>query len=172
MTALTQFTDSPAISRIRRNHGLEHATLHMLSAKYPHTPLAGHSDLNGFWIVGNVPTEAVTEAIAQALARLQAGESDLAIHPNCGTNYAASGMFVGLLAWLAMLAGGKRFRDKLEQLPLVISLVTVGLVLAQPLGFLLQARFTTSGNPGDLTITEILPGRRGALTTHRVITRD
>lgn len=171
MHALAHITESPVVSRVRRNHGLEHATLHILSDRYPRTPLGGHSDVNGFWIVGNVPTEAIGEAVAQALARLQAGEENLAIHPNCGTNYAASGLLVGVLAWLAMLGSGNRWREKLERLPMVVSLVTIGLILVQPLGFLLQAKLTTSGTPGALTVTEITPLRRGGLLTHRVITR-
>jgi hypothetical protein len=46
--------DIPVISRVQRNHGLEHATLHILSQRYPKQSLSGHSDTGGFWIIGDV----------------------------------------------------------------------------------------------------------------------
>ena len=59
----------PILSRIRRNHGLEHATLNTLARRFPRQPMAGYSDLNGFWIVGNLETEAVAEAALDAQGR-------------------------------------------------------------------------------------------------------
>ena len=61
--------DSDLVSRIRRNHGLEHATLHVLGRRYPQKPLAGHSDMNGFWIIGDVSTDDLQSAIVEALRR-------------------------------------------------------------------------------------------------------
>ena len=65
------------LSRVRRNHGVEHATLHVLSQRYPHVPIAGHSDTQGFWIIGNLPLEAVTQATQEALQRLRGGQKDI-----------------------------------------------------------------------------------------------
>ena len=45
------------ISRIRRNHGLEHATIHVLSEANPRRRLIGRSDYGGFWLLGEVSTE-------------------------------------------------------------------------------------------------------------------
>ena len=84
--------NAPTISRIRRNHALEHATLHILAQRFPGKPMAGHSNPRGFWILGDVPTEEIKSAVESALARLRAGESHLALHPNCGTNIAVAGM--------------------------------------------------------------------------------
>lgn len=167
---MTSILDSPIISRTRRNHGLEHATIHLLSKTVKHRPLAGHSDSNGFWILGEVPTEEMASAVTEALARLQNGERHLAIHPNCGTNFATYGVAAGLAAFLG-LAGANRFRDKLERLPLVTVLATGALILAQPLAFRLQEHVTTSGDPGDLQIVEIRKTTVGGRTAHRVVTR-
>ena len=158
------------ISRIRRNHGLEHATLHVLAERFPRTALAGHSDLSGFWIVGNVPTEALEAAVREALRRLQKGEHLLAVHPYCGTNFVTSGVLAGGAASLVMLGGSRKLRDNLERIPLAMPLATLVLILAQPLGMLLQARVTTSGQPEGLEILEIIPSQRGSLTAHRVVT--
>jgi len=160
--------DIPVLSRIRRNHGLEHATITILSERFPHVPLAGWSFPGGFFLLGNVDTEDVQEATGHALARMQNGERRLAIHPNCGTNYAVSGFVAGLLAWLGM-AGAKSKRDKVERLPLVITLATVGLILSQPLGPKVQEHITTSGDPQGLVVTDVFPIQFGDLKLHRVV---
>ena len=162
--------DLPIISRIRRNHGLEHATITILSTRFPYRRLAGYSFPGGFFILGNVPTADLREAVVQALARMNNGESHLAIHPGCGTNYLASGFVAGLLAWLGM-AGARSRRDQVERLPLVILLVTFGLIASQPLGPILQQRITTSGDPQGLSIMDIFPIRFGQFTLHRVVTQ-
>jgi len=101
---------------------------------------------------------------------MRTGERYLAIHAACGTNFAAAGFVAGLLAWLG-IAGAKNKREKVERLPLVIALATLGLILSQPLGPVIQARITTSGDPGDLAIVDVSLNRFGRLTIHRVITQ-
>jgi hypothetical protein len=163
--------DLPIISRVRRNHGLEHATLHTLANHLPHTMLMGHSDVGGFWIIGDVPPELLHAAVQEAIARLRAGEHQLAIHPNCGTNYATAGALAGLAGAAAMLGSGKRLQDKLARLPFAATLATIALIIAQPLGLLLQAQVTTSGDPGTLEVTAITHKKQGRMTVHRVQTR-
>lgn len=159
------------ISRIKRNHGLEHATLHVLGKKFPKTTFGGISTPLGFTIIGNVSTEDVAEAAIEALKRLRAGESNLAMHENCGTNFAVTGAFVGLFAWLGIIGSDKKFTKKLGRLPLVILLATIGLILAQPLGPMVQKQFTTSGQPGNLELERVETSVRAGLHLHRVITR-
>ena len=157
------------ISRIRRNHGLEHATLHVLAQRFPRTSFAGHSDVAGFWVLGDVSSRDLQAAVHEALRRLQGGEHLLAVHPNCGTNFATSGVMAGGAAALVMLRNG-RLREKMERIPLAMALATAALILSQPLGLLAQQRLTTSGKPEGLEIVEIIPSRRGRLTAHRVVT--
>lgn len=160
----------PWVSRLRRNHGLEHATLHVLSQRHPGKSMAGHSDLKGFWIIGDLPVEVFQAAVAEALYRLQSGEHRLAVHPNCGTNYATAGIFAGLAGALAMFGAGRRLRDKLERLPLAASLATLALILSQPLGLFIQEQITTSGQPGMLEVVKVVPTQRGRLKAYRVVT--
>lgn len=161
----------PTVARIRRNHGLEHATIHILSKKIPRLSMAGHSDAGGFWLVGDVETGVVRAAVQEALTRLRAGEQELAIHPNCGTNFVTAGTAAGLAGALAMFGAGRRWRDKVERLPLAMTMATLALMMAQPLGFLLQERVTTSGKPGELEVVDIVHTRRGQFQAHRVVTR-
>ncbi len=160
----------PVISRIRRNHGLEHATLHVLSQSLPGRSLAGHSDAGGFWLLGEVSTEELRQAVEKARQRMLAGEESLAIHPNCGTNFVTAGFLAASAAMLAMLGAGSGRRDRLERFPLAVSLATMALIAAQPLGLLAQQHITTSGQPGDLRVVEIIPTRRGKVRAHRVLT--
>jgi hypothetical protein len=169
--SLSGILENPMISRIRRNHGLEHATLHTLAAHLPNTMLFGHSDSGGFWIIGDVPPEMLHAAVQEAITRLRAGERRLAVHPNCGTNYATAGTLAGLAGAAAMLGSGRRLQDKLARLPLAATLATIALILSQPLGLLMQARVTTLSDPGSLEVTSITHRKQGQLTVHRIQTR-
>ena len=42
------------VSSVRRNHALEHATLHILGRKYKDRVMGGYSDPSGFWIIGEI----------------------------------------------------------------------------------------------------------------------
>jgi len=154
------------IDRVRRNHGLEHATIHMLTA-HKRRSMAGYSDVNGFWIMGAVPTSDIESAASEALHRMKNGEPELAIHPGCGTNYVTMGLFGALAAFVAFI-GARTWRDKIGRLPLAMAFVTGALIYAQPVGMKLQAEITTNGHVGDLEVTEV---RRINDTLHRVETR-
>jgi len=158
-------------ARLRRNHGLEHATIHMLS-KRGLGPILGHSDAGGFWLFGDLATDDVRAASDEALARLRAGERGLAIHPNCGTNLVTSGLLAGFAGAAAMSGAGPRRRDRLERLPFAAFFATLALLLARPLGARLQQRVTTSGEPGDLEILAIRQTTRAGQPAHRITTRS
>ncbi len=159
--------DLPLILETRRNHALEHATLHVLAGKYPDRHMAGHSNPTGFFILANVPTEDLTTAVTQALTRLRAGERNLAIHAGCGTNLATTTLLAGSLAWLP-LNGRKSTLGRLAVLPIAIGLGVIGYSLSQPLGPWLQAKVTTEAEMGNLQVADVILIRPGV---HRVITR-
>lgn len=171
-SSLDSVLDYGPISRVRRNHGLEHATIHVLSRQFPKTSIAGHSDTGGFWLFGDLETGQVEAGVRHALARLRAGEHDLAIHPNCGTNFVTSGAAAGLAAAFAMWGAGRRNRrETFGRLPLAVAFATFALILAQPLGFTFQKAVTTSGHPGDLEVVAVTVSQRGGMKAHRVTTR-
>lgn len=168
--AIQTILNYPPVSLVRRNHGLEHATLHILSQSGPKRPLAGHSDTRGFWVLGDVSTDEVQEAVAEAMRRMNAGEHGLAVHPNCGTNFVTSGILAGLAAFIALFGAGRSFRNRLERLPMAAVLATLALVASQPLGLLLQERVTTSGQLDSLRVVKITPSKRGRMRAHRIQT--
>ncbi len=161
-----------AVVRVRRNHALEHATLHVLGKRNPRLHLIGNSDLRGFWVLGCVDTQELQQAVDEAVARLKTGERNLAVHHNCGTNFAVSGVLASLVAWLGLLGTGDSLRRKLERLPLLMALVTLTLILAQPLGPLMQARLTTQPDLGNLKVVTITRYLRHGVAMHRIETRQ
>jgi hypothetical protein len=168
----TSLPGASLIRRIRRNHGLEHATIHLLSRRIPNLRVAGRSDAGGFWLYGDLPTEAVAQAAEQALARMRGGEHRLAVHPNCGTNLVSVAL-LGAGAALVALAGSERQRfGKLQRLPLLVLGLLGAAIIGQPVGMKLQESVTTLGDPGDLSIITVRRATRGALTAHRVETRS
>lgn len=167
---LSRLLAIPAVDRTRRNHGLEHATITLLSQKYRGVSLVGRSTPNGFYLYGDIGTDAVVEAAQSALARMRAGERHLAIHPNCGTNFVTAGVAAALAAFLGFL-GARNWRDRAERLPIVAAFATLALILAQPLGLTLQRDVTTSGDMGALEIVSVERRMQGGLLAHVVTTR-
>lgn len=170
MSVLDQLLTWGPVFRVRRNHALEHATLQILSEKNPNLRMAGYSDPNGFWLIGEIETRQVEEGVRQALTRLRGGEHTLAVHPHCGTNLVTSGFLAGAFAWLAMLGAGRTARERVERLPMVITLVTLGLMVAQPLGPKVQEYVTTSPEMQGMEIVDITRVQRGDVPLHRVLT--
>jgi len=68
---------------VRKNHALEHATIHVLEEIVP-VKLSGVSNPNGFVIQGVSDPYLVLQAAHEAKRRLLSGEKDLAVHPRCG----------------------------------------------------------------------------------------
>ena len=158
-------------SRIRRNHGLEHATLNLLATSHPGINFAGHSDHGGFWILGVIDTEDLLNTANLALERLTAGQENLAIHKNCGTNLLASGFLAGLAGAAGLIGVGDRPRDKIERIPIITALSVLALIVSRPLGPALQKTLTTSGKPGNLRIAAIQKHDLNGLPAHRITTQ-
>lgn len=165
----------PIVRRTRRNHALEHATIHVLSGRIKSARLAGRSSDSGFVLIGNVPTAEVERAAQEALTRMQKGERRLALHPNCGTNLVTAGALTTFSGWL-----GLRTTDKpvsLDRLSFTMALMMLAILISQPLGMALQKHFTTKDEPGDLEIESVSarevqwPFTKAPVTLHQVTTR-
>ena len=167
---LNEILDLPFVGQTRRNHALEHATLHVLASRYPTRMMGGHSNPSGFFIVGDVSTEDIAEAASEALRRLRGGESGLAIHPGCGTNLATSVLLGASFAWFVM-RGARSTSGRMLRLPFAFGFALLGLAISRPLGPLLQQKITTDADVGDLRVLEVRASMRGPVPTHRVMTR-
>ncbi len=136
--------------RIRQNHALEHATITILSGMTPHLSVSARSNSNGFIIFGDVDLGQLRRAADEALLRLQAGEAELAIHPNCGTNLAVGISLMTLGTLLGMASSHTRTRVASAAASSI-----AGLVAARPLGEFVQKHFTTLPDLQGVRITEI-----------------
>ena len=162
-------TVKDAVRRTRQHHAIEHATLHLLAVRLPGRRMAGYSDPGGFTLIGDIPVEQARRAVSDALLHLQAGESGLAIHPNCGTNLVVSGVLATSAALLGsrLFSGGKAGFLTGGRFGGALLLVMPALVAAQPLGLRLQ-RVTTLASVGDRWVKSIQPLDLGGVRGYRV----
>ena len=154
------------LTKIRRHHALEHATIRILNRRFPTLRLAGWSAPGGFFVYGDVSTPDLQNAVAEALVRLSRGERELAIHPHCGTNLVTAGLLAGLFSFVTMLPGDQRARQ--ARLPLVLLFSTLALMLAQPLGLAVQQHVTTEANMDSVSSVRIDSRQMGGTPVHRV----
>lgn len=151
-TAIT--SPMQVFAHIRKNHAMEHATIHLLTKAMPGVSFAGYSFIKGYWILGKADLQDVQKAAELALARMKNGESKLAIHPGCGTNIAVTGLCTAAAAMLTTL-GRSEDESKLERFSAFTSAGMIGALLSRPLGPWTQKKITTDANVKDLTIVSI-----------------
>jgi Domain of unknown function (DUF6391) len=155
--------ETEPISTVRRNHGIEHATVHILTAHDPSTRLIGRADTTGFNIYGDVPTDALVSAAHEAVERLQNGERALAVHPRCGTNLLVAGLLTAVAAALAL---GRK--PSIKKLPDVILATTLAAFAAQPVGMSVQEHLTTSPDAGGARIVGVRQSQMGQVQVQHV----
>jgi hypothetical protein len=136
--------------RTRQNHALEHATVTILSGMIPTLSISARSFGDGFIIFGDVDLGLLRRASEEALARLQGGEAELAIHPNCGTNLAVGISLVTVGTLLGLASSQLRTR-----IVTAAASSLAGAVAARPLGEYVQRHFTTLPDLAGVRITEI-----------------
>lgn len=152
------------LNRVQRNHGLEHATIHVLSEKHKNFSAQGNSDHRGFHlnVYGSIPEEAVFEAVREAHKRMKNGEKELAVHPNCGTVLLTTAAMATLAAQATFTLEQKRQRRSgmdlsvlINGMPTAVLAVVFAMIISRPIGIYLQAKYTTEGDLGDLEIASI-----------------
>ncbi|MBN2006131.1 MAG: hypothetical protein JXA21_22435 [Anaerolineae bacterium] len=159
------------LQHIRRNHSLEHATINLVTEQYPLAQVVGFSGPWGFTLYTSLTAEEIVPAVMKALQRLKAGESNLRIHANCGTNLAVAAM---LTAGATLLGTGKEtsWLKRLERFPQLILLNVLALMVARPLGEWVQAHLTTDPDLTQMDIASIFTDLQGHLRRIRVHTRQ
>lgn len=166
------------IRRVRRNHGLEHATIHMMSKNVKDLKiLGGRATFDGFFIYGTAETEEIREAAEEAIGRMRKGEHGLAVHPNCGTGLVTTGVMTSVATLLGTMGTHGDWKDRVGRLPTLIALSVMAIIISQPTGLSIQKYITTLGDPGDLEIIQISrqeiksPFSKKSLMVHRIWTR-
>jgi hypothetical protein len=144
---------------------LEHATIHVLSEKHSRFSAQGNSDHRGFSlnIYGDVDEKEVRAAVQEAYDRLQGGEHQLAVHPNCGTVLLTTATMAalasqGVLAaewWRSDQRGLNRSASFVNALPSAILAAALAIIVSRPLGIFIQANYTVDGKLGKLHINQV-----------------
>ncbi|MDA0365279.1 MAG: DUF6391 domain-containing protein [Chloroflexi bacterium] len=150
------------IDAVRRNHALEHATVAVFLARYGPTRMAGRASGDGFFILGDVPDDALRTSVEEGLRRLQSGEASLAVSPLCGTNIAVSGLLAATAATAVLSSGSTRSR-----FGNAVTASMLAVIVAQPLGRLIQQHVTTRPDLDHVEFVDIrtlLPGVRKVRT--------
>jgi hypothetical protein len=137
---------------VKQNHALEHATIVLLSRKFPEVRMSGISFAAGFFVFGDIPTEAILPAAQEGLQLLRTTQPELAVHERCGTNLAVSGMLTGLSAMAVA-----KLRRPYSTANNVILAATAALVLARPLGLVVQRYVTTQTPNASMRILNVTP---------------
>lgn len=136
--------------RTRQNHALEHATFTILARMDPTLNAAARSNTDGFVIFGDVDLGLLRRALDEALHRLKAGEAELAIHPNCGTNLAVGITLLTMGTLLGLTSSQTRTRVTMATASSV-----AGWLAARPLGEYVQRHFTTLPDLAGVYVTDI-----------------
>jgi hypothetical protein len=156
---------SDFIANVRRNHALEHATVSLLIGRLgPDLRVVGRASGDGFFLYGDIPSDLLGQCVQEALSRLKRGEAFWAVTPHCGTNIATTGILTGL-ATLAATSGGEH-KDRVSR-AILVSMLAV--VIAQPVGRMIQRYLTTSADLADTEVVAI--EQRGNGHFYKVRTR-
>lgn len=162
------------LSRIRRNHGLEHATIHMLSAKHQGFSAQGNSNHRGFHL--NIYGDHITEddvavAVNEAFTRMKGGEHSLAVHPNCGTVLLTTATMTTIAAQAAFSVEQLRQNTTRNDtnvliggLPSAILASVIALIMSRPVGLHLQEKYTTEGDLGAMELVQIKQNKPNLVT--------
>lgn len=153
-----------ALTRTRRNHAIEHATIAVLAERQGHAVTAlARSDQRGFSIWSAFDEEIVASAVSEAIDRLISGERSLAVTNNCGTNILVTGFMAGTAA--LVFAG----RNRWSGWPAAMAAATIAVAGAMPVGRWIQRHATVDAEIGDtipVSIREV--GRRAGRHAVRV----
>ena len=144
----------------RQNHALEHVTLQLLAERGALSEGGGVSDPGGFTLTGDMNLPDTAMAATDALAALQAGESELAIHPQCGSNLLTQAM---LCLFVALLFFGPQRKRTFPGLVVALCGFLVAILGGRFLGPYLQL-YTTLSEVTDRAVQDVFPisvlGRR------------
>jgi Trk-type K+ transport system membrane component len=161
------------ISRVRRNHGLEHATIHVLSEKHKNFSAQGNSNHKGFSlnIYGNISENNVSEAVEEAYSRMKKGEHHLAVHPNCGTVLLTTAAMATVTAQATFAIERRRQKQSkmglfalLNVLPTAVLAVVFALIISKPVGVHLQAKYTVEGDLKEMELLTVKQVQPSAIT--------
>lgn len=144
-----------ALACMRKNHAIEHATMHLLSQMLPGRRFSGIALPTGFWIAGVADLEEIRKAAEVGLARLANGEARLAVHPNCGTNIVVTAFISAAASLTAMELHDDEERGLGDTFSSLVAGGMIGAFAGRPLGPRAQKYVTTDADVNGMSIAGI-----------------
>lgn len=131
---------------LRKNHGLEHATVNILEKEYGFRNLAGYAEESGYYIIGADNTWVVEEAARKGLHLMKSGYGELAIHKRCGTSMTVAN-FISAIIFLLLLF----YTGHFSIFNMLIAVILANLI-GPYFGQIIQKYFTTTADVRDMEI--------------------
>jgi hypothetical protein len=150
---------------VKQNHALEHATIVLLSRKFPEVRFSGISFATGFFVFGEIPTKVILPTAQEALGLLRTSQPELAVHERCGTNLAVSSVLVAAAAMVIA-----KLRRPYGSFNNVMLATTAATILARPLGLLAQRYVTTQTPNSSMCLLGVKPMKILGAPAHFVST--
>ena len=141
------------VRNTRQHHALEHATLQLLAERGALTTGGGVSDPGGFTLMGDMSVPDTQTAATDALAALQDGNSHLAIHPQCGSNFLTQAV---LCLCVALLLFGPKRQRTFPMLVTALCSFLAAILGGRILGPYLQL-YTTLSDVADREVKDVFP---------------
>ncbi|AZR72963.1 hypothetical protein BBF96_05875 [Anoxybacter fermentans] len=132
--------------RLRKNHGLEHATVNVLEEYLGLQNLAGYATNDGFYILNSPDPHLVEKAARVGLERLKRGEKDLVIHRRCGTSMVVANLTSAII-FLFLL-----FKTGMFNIFYVLIAISIANVISPFLSVWVQKVATTSSEVEGMII--------------------
>lgn len=143
--------------KLKKNHGLEHATINILEKEYGYNNLAGYAEEDGFYIMGVNNTVYVEEAARKGLSLMKEGKDKLAIHKRCGTSMTVANFLSAVIFLILLLSSGY-----FSIFNMIIAIVIANLI-GPYLGQIVQGKFTTTANVQEMEIKSSYFSEDGSL---------
>ncbi len=131
---------------LRKNHGLEHATINVLEELFSYQGLAGYADEDGFYIIGADDEIKVENAARKGLERLKEGDNMLVVHDRCGTTITAANLASAVIFLIILFYTGF-----FSIWTMLLAMLLANLV-GPFLGKILQIHVTTSADVDTMKI--------------------
>lgn len=131
---------------LRKNHGLEHATINVLEEHYGYKQLAGYADENGFYVIGAKDLTEVELAAREGQERLKSGEKDLTIHDRCGTTLTAANLLSAIIFIIILFLSGY------FSIWSMLLAMLIANFIGPTVGDILQKKVTTSADVDNIYI--------------------
>ena len=159
--------DLPLILETRRNHAVEHATLHILADKYKNQNMAGHSNPGGVFPLRKLRQTGYSICRNRSDESSPCGRKRAGCPPGLRDKPGDHRVSAGAVC-LAPFRGVRSTPWRIVLIPLALSFAVLGFFLSRPVGTWLQAHVTTEADLGNMRVVDIALVRKGV---YKVVTK-